>query len=74
MPQGLQDFARQKPYSELAWIMSAPVQEIHHWLNNESWDLNTPWPLARPDGSAMGVGTELDRVFRLIHAGVRRFN
>jgi len=74
LPQGLQDFARQIPYSELAWIMSAPAQEIHHWLNNESWDLNTPWPLARPDGSAMGVGTELDRVFRLIHAGVQRFN
>jgi hypothetical protein len=74
LPLRFQDFARQKPYSELAWIMSVPVQEIHHWLNNESWDLNTPWPLAKPDGSAMGVGRELDRVFRLIQAGVQRYN
>ena len=54
--------------------MSVPEQEVEHWLNRETWNLNAPWPLARPDGSAMGVGTELDRVFRLIQAGVQRYN
>jgi hypothetical protein len=73
LPQSLQYFARKKSDSELAWIMSVPDQEIEHWLNSGTWDLDAPWPLAKPDGSAMGVGTELDRVFRLVQAGVQRF-
>jgi len=52
-----------------AWLMSASEAEQVHWLDPDSWDLNKPWPLAKPDGSAMGVGTELDRVFKLIAAG-----
>lgn len=52
-----------------AWLMSVSEAEQAHWLDPESWDLNNPWPLAKPDGSAMGIGTELDRVFKLIAAG-----
>ena len=52
-----------------AWLMSVPEAEQAHWLDPDSWDLNKPWPLAKPDGSAMGIGTELDRVFKLIAAG-----
>lgn len=73
LPAHLQDVARLTPFKELAWLMSVPDQELEHWLNVDSWDLNQPWPLASPDGSAMGVGSELDRVFRLIQAGVQRF-
>jgi hypothetical protein len=73
LPQELQEFAKPLPNSELAWLMSVPKQEVEHWLNSKTWDLNAPWPLARPDGSAMGIGTELDRVFRLIQAGVQRY-
>ena len=73
LPAHLQEVARLTPFTEMAWLMSVPDQELEHWLNVDSWDLNKPWPLARPDGSAMGVGSELDRVFRLIQAGVQRF-
>ena len=52
-----------------AWLMSISEGEQAHWLDPDSWDLNKPWPLAKPDGSAMGIGTELDRVFKLIAAG-----
>jgi hypothetical protein len=52
-----------------AWLMSVSAAEQAHWLDPNSWDLNKPWPLAKPDGSAMGIGTELDRVFKLIAAG-----
>jgi hypothetical protein len=54
---------------EQAWIMSSSDIDQLHWLDNDSWDLNYPWPLAKPDGSAMGIGTELDRMFKLIAAG-----
>ncbi len=52
-----------------AWLMSVSEEEQAHWLDPDSWDLNKPWPLSKPDGSAMGIGTELDRVFKLIAAG-----
>lgn len=54
--------------------MSAPDSELTHWLDASSWDLTAPWPLSKPDGSAMGIGTELDRVFRLISAGIQRYS
>jgi len=54
---------------EQAWLMSTPESEQLHWLDPNSWDLNRVWPLAKPDGSAMGIGTELDRIFKLIAAG-----
>jgi len=73
LPTQLQAYALQLPLTELAWIMAAPDVEVSHWLDSSSWDLSAPWPLARPDGSAMGIGTELDRVFKLISAGIQRF-
>jgi len=73
LPSHLQPAAHTISLAELAWLMATPDKELDHWLHPESWDLNQPWPLARPDGSAMGVGSELDRVFRLIHAGVQSF-
>ena len=54
---------------ELSWLMSVNEWELLHWLYPQQWDLNEPWPLAKPDGSAMGVGTELDRMFRIVAAG-----
>ena len=54
---------------DLAWLMSVNEKELMHWLYPQQWDLNEPWPLAKPDGSAMDVGTELDRMFRIVAAG-----
>lgn len=61
--------AKQLSPLDQAWIMSVSDSEQNHWLDTDSWDLNKVWPLAKPDGSAMGIGTELDRVFKLIAAG-----
>ena len=69
LPKELTDKAKDLSSLEQAWLMSVSEEEQAHWLDPNSWDLNKPWPLAKPDGSAMGVGTELDRVFKLIAAG-----
>ncbi len=72
LPAALQpEAARLKP-AELAWLMAVPDDELAHWLQPDAWDLNQPWPLAKPDGSAMGIGTELDRMFRIVAAGQSR--
>jgi Protein of unknown function (DUF3293) len=55
--------------TEQAWLMTVSDDEQAHWLSPSSWDLNKPWPLAKPDGSSMGIGTELDRIFKIIAAG-----
>ena len=73
LPAHLQKPSRALPLSELAWFMTVPEGELEHWLDPSTWNLNTPWPLACPDGSAIGAGSELDRVFRLIAAGVQKF-
>ena len=52
-----------------AWLMTTSEEDQSHWLSPATWDLNKPWPLAKPDGSSMGVGTELDRIFKIISAG-----
>lgn len=70
LPTQLKAGALTLSLTELAWFMATPDIELDHWLNAASRDLSSPWPLAGPDGSAMGVGTELDRVFRLIAAGI----
>ena len=62
--------AREHPRAELAWLMSVPADERRHWLLPQQWDMNVPWPLARPDGAVMHAGTELDRQFRLAAAGL----
>jgi len=54
---------------EQAWLLTASDEEQVHWLSPGAWDLNKNWPLAKPDGSAMGIGTELDRMFKIIAAG-----
>jgi len=70
LPDHLRKEALTLSLTQLAWVMSAPDIELDHWLDAPSRDLSSPWPLAKPDGSAMGVGTELDRVFRFIAAGI----
>jgi hypothetical protein len=47
-------------------------KELNHWLKPSEWDLNQVWPLSKTDGSVMGVGTELDRMFKLIANGLQR--
>jgi len=69
LPSNLASKAKELSPLDQAWIMSTSIKEQLHWLDNDSWDLNYPWPLAKPDGSAMGIGTELDRMFKLIAAG-----
>lgn len=69
LPAALQAGAAHLKAAELAWLMAVPDDELAHWLQPDSWDLNLPWPLAKPDGSAMGTGTELDRMFRIVAAG-----
>lgn len=69
LPSKLALKAKELPPLEQAWIMSTSDIDQLHWLDKDSWDLNHPWPLAKPDGSAMGIGTELDRMFKLIAAG-----
>lgn len=51
-------------------LMTVSDAERRHWLFPSSWRLDQPWPYVRPDGSAMGIGTELDRNFKLIAAGM----
>jgi hypothetical protein len=58
------------PNREQALLMAIPRSEIRHWLLPELWDIRQPWPLALPDGGAMGIGTELDRMFKLVAAGL----
>ncbi len=69
LPAALQAEASRLKPAELAWLMTVPGDELAHWLQPDSWDINEPWPLAKPDGSAMGIGTELDRMFRIVAAG-----
>ena len=69
LPSNLASKAKELSQLDQAWLMSTSDREQQHWLDTDSWDLNRPWPLAKPDGSAMGIGTELDRMFKLIAAG-----
>ena len=69
LPSNLASKAKELSNIDQAWLMSTSDREQQHWLDAGSWDLNHPWPLAKPDGSAMGIGTELDRMFKLIAAG-----
>ena len=55
---------------EQAALMTVPSSELAHWLLPQDRDLTQSWPLTRPDGSAMGSGSEFDRLFRLISAGL----
>ena len=72
LPEPLQEAAQARTIKEQALLMSVPRIEQLHWLNPHGWDLNQVWPLACPDGSAMGIGTEMDRMFKLIAAGIQK--
>jgi hypothetical protein len=72
LPESMQAEAQARTIKEQALIMSVPRHEQLHWLNPNAWDLNQVWPLACPDGSAMGIGTEMDRMFKLIAAGIQK--
>ena len=72
LPEPLQGEAQARTIKEQALLMSVPRIEQLHWLNPYGWDLNQVWPLACPDGSAMGIGTEMDRMFKLIAAGIQK--
>ena len=72
LPESLQREAESRTRKEQALLMSVPRIEQLHWLNPNGWDLNQVWPLACPDGSAMGIGTEMDRMFKLIAAGIQK--
>ena len=58
------------PRREQAALMAVPKSQWRHWLLPALWDISQPWPLARPDGGAMGIGCELDRMFKLVAAGL----
>jgi hypothetical protein len=72
LPEPLLAEAQARTIKEQALLMSVPRIEQLHWLNPHGWDLNQVWPLACPDGSAMGIGTEMDRMFKLIAAGIQK--
>ena len=72
LPESMQAEAQARTIKEQALLMSVPRTEQLHWLNPHGWDLNQVWPLACPDGSAMGIGTEMDRMFKLIAAGIQK--
>jgi hypothetical protein len=72
LPEGHRHYASQLPNAEQSLIMSTLALEQVHWLTPKQWDLNKTWPLARPDGTAMGIGTEMDRMFKLIAAGIQK--
>ena len=72
LPESLRGNAQARTIKEQALLMSVASQEQIHWLNPNGWDLNQVWPLSCPDGSAMGIGTEMDRMFKLIAAGIQK--
>jgi len=59
-------------YHDLKWLMTVSEAEREHWLFPQYWDLNQPWPLATPDGTAISAGTEMDRMFKLTASGLGR--
>ena len=69
IPETLKEAARKLTDIDKAWLISVSDSEQLHWLKQDTWDLNNPWPLSKPDGSAMGIGTELDRIFKIIASG-----
>ena len=57
---------------DVKWLMTISEAELEHWLFPQYWDLNKPWPLATPDGTAISAGTEMDRMFRLTASGLEK--
>ena len=59
-------------YPDVKWLMTISEAEMEHWLFPQYWDLNKPWPLATPDGTAISAGTEMDRMFKLTASGLEK--
>lgn len=59
-------------YPDVKWLMTISEAELEHWLFPQYWDLNQPWPLATPDGTAISAGTEMDRMFKLTASGLEK--
>jgi hypothetical protein len=59
-------------YPDVKWLMTISETEMEHWLFPQYWDLNQPWPLATPDGTAISAGTEMDRMFKLRASGLEK--
>ena len=72
LPNHLHGVAQQLPIAERNWLMTVSNKEQEHWLSPSAWDWNTPWPQARPDGCAISIGTELDRMFKLTSNGLEK--
>jgi hypothetical protein len=73
LPEHLRSTATRLAREERNWLMSATQAEQYHWLAPESWDWNTPWPNTRPDGCPTAIGTEMDRMFKLVSNGMERY-
>ena len=58
---------------ERNWLMTVSESEQRHWLSPSTWDWNSPWPITRPDGCPIAIGTEMDRMFKLTSNGLEQF-
>lgn len=74
LPENLRANAKALACEERNWLMTATDAEQQHWLSPDSWDWNTPWPNTRPDGCPISIGTEMDRMFKLVSNGMEKFH
>jgi hypothetical protein len=72
LPEQLRVVASDLAGSEQKWLLTVGDEEQRHWLEPHAWDLNHPWPIARPDGCAISAGTEMDRMFKLAANGLEK--
>ena len=73
LPEDLRGAASCLTNEERNWLMTVSESEQHHWLSPSTWDWNAPWPIARPDGCPIALGTEMDRMFKLTSNGLEKF-
>jgi len=72
LPEQLRAVASNLAGPEQKWLLTVDDEEQCHWLEPHAWDLNHPWPIARPDGCPISVGTEMDRMFKLASNGLEK--
>jgi len=66
IPIELHPLLSEKSLYDQSLIASLPLEDQQHWLKKSSdWDINNHWPIINPQGSMIGSGTELDRMFRI---------
>jgi len=74
IPIELHPFLSEKSLYDQSLIASLPIQDQQHWLKKSSdWDINIHWPVANPQGSMIGSGTELDRLFKIQAGSVTNY-